>query len=190
MTLWPELARMQVALYVDHPVAVARRQAAGKSRCVPGSAGWFPGVRRTGGRREERAPDSSGEIPGAQDPWSVSLLAGLEVSAVKDTRTHMIYERKTGRAVALIDADGTLSEEGDPQAIAQLHDLLQRELVVRDRRLGFGAEDEDEGYEPFPERSMCYFGMVTLRPGDPEYLPAFLQCLPALSSYEARAVQE
>src|SRR5205807_942097 len=104
-------------------------------------------------------------------------------------RTYRIYDLKTGQVVALIDADGTLHEEGNPQDIAQLKELLQRELIVRDRQLGFDAEDEDEGYELFPEESMCYFGMITLRPGDPEYLTAFLNCLPHISNYEARAVQ-
>jgi hypothetical protein len=89
-----------------------------------------------------------------------------------------------------MEADGTLSAEGDPQAIAQLQGLLRRELIVRESQLGCDAGDADEGYELFPEESMCYFGLTTLRPGDPQYLPAFLNCLPSLSSYEARAIQE
>jgi hypothetical protein len=104
--------------------------------------------------------------------------------------TYRIYDLTSCQVVALLAADGTLSDEGDPQAIAQLRELLQRELIVRDRQLGFGAENEDEGYELFPEGSMCYFGLLTLRPGDPEYLAAFLDCLPAISTYEARAVGE
>jgi len=32
--------------------------------------------------------------------------------------------------------------------------------------------------------------MITLRPSDPEYLTAFLHCLPYISNYEAHAVQE
>ena len=76
------------------------------------------------------------------------------------------------------------------QTIAKLKELLHQELVVRDRQLGFDAEDQDEGYELFPEESMCYFGMITLRPSDPEYLPAFFRCLPSLSTYEARAIRE
>ncbi|HLI05971.1 MAG TPA: hypothetical protein VKV40_05320 [Ktedonobacteraceae bacterium] len=99
---------------------------------------------------------------------------------------YRIYDVKTGQAVALIDADGTLHEEGDPRAIAKLRELLQRELIVREREPGV----EDEGYELFPEGSMCYFGLITLRPGDPEYLPAFLSNLPAISYYEARPVDE
>ena len=107
-----------------------------------------------------------------------------------DAGKYSIHDLKTGQVVAFIGADGTLSDEGDPEAIAQLKELLQRELIVRDRQLGFEAEDEDEGYELLPEGSMCYFGVVTLRPSDPEYLPTFLACLPSLSTYEARPVRE
>lgn len=105
-------------------------------------------------------------------------------------RTYSIHDLKTGQIVALLDADGTLHDEGDPQAIAQLKELLQRELIVRERQYAFGAEDETEGYELFPEGSMCYVGLITLRPGDPEYFTAFLSCLPSISPYEARAVRE
>ena len=109
---------------------------------------------------------------------------------MNEAKRYSIHDLKTGQAVALLNADGTLYGEGDPQAIAQLKELLQRELVVRDRRFVFGATDEDEGYELFPEGSMCYVGLITLRPGDPEYLTAFLSCLPSISTYEARAVGE
>jgi hypothetical protein len=105
-------------------------------------------------------------------------------------RTYRIYELNTGQVVALIDADGTLHDAGSPQAIAELRELLQRELVVRERQLGYGAGDQAEGYELLSETSMCYFGAITLRPGDPEYLPTFLHCLPSISAYAARAVED
>ena len=101
-------------------------------------------------------------------------------------RKYRIHDLKTGQVVALMDADGTLSDEGDPQAIAQLKELLQQELIVREREFAFGAGDKDEGYELFPEGSMCYFGLITLRPGDPEYLTAFFSCLPSISPYNAQ----
>jgi len=104
--------------------------------------------------------------------------------------SYSILDRKTGQVVALMDADGTLSQEGDPQAIAQLRTLLQRELVVRERQFAFEAGDEAEGYELFPEGSMCYAGLITLRPSDPEYLTAFFSCLSSISPYEARAVRQ
>jgi hypothetical protein len=63
----------------------------------------------------------------------------------------------------------------NPQAIAKFKELLQREL-------GFEAEDEEEGYELFPEESMYYFGMITLRPSDTEYLTTFLRFLPSIST--------
>lgn len=105
-------------------------------------------------------------------------------------KKYSIHNWKTGQVVAFIDADGTLYDEGDPRSIAKLKELLQRDLLVRERQPGFDTENEDEGYEPFPEESMCYFGMVTLRPSDAEYLPAFLSCLPSISPYEAHAVLE
>ena len=67
---------------------------------------------------------------------------------------------------------------------------MQQELVVREREFRYEAEDDEEGYELFPERSMCSIGLITLRPGDPEYLRAFLCCLSSISTYEARAVGE
>ena len=109
---------------------------------------------------------------------------------MEGVRKYRIHDRGTGQVVGLLDEDGTFSGEGDPQAIAKLKELLQQELVVRDRQLGFDAEDEDEGYELLPEQSMCYFGLITLSPSDPQYLPTFLRCLPSISMYEAREVQE
>jgi hypothetical protein len=126
----------------------------------------------------------------AEQVCFVPFLEKPKGSSMDGVRTYRIYDQKTGQVVALMDADGTLHEEGNPQAIAQLQELLQQELVVRDRQLGFDAQDEDEGYELFPEGSMCYFGMITLRPSDPEYLAAFLSCLPSISRYEALAVQQ
>jgi hypothetical protein len=105
-------------------------------------------------------------------------------------KKYTIYDLRTDQPVALMDADGTLSEKGDSQAIAQLKELLQRELIVRERQFTYGAEDGDEGYELFPDGSMCFIGLITLRPGDPEYLPAFFSCLPSISPYAAHAVQE
>lgn len=107
-----------------------------------------------------------------------------------ESTQYRIYDLKTGKAVALIDADGTLHEEGDPQAVAKLKTLLQNDLVVRESQLGFDAEGENEEYEPFPEENMCYFGVITLRPSDPEYLHALLRRLPYISNYEAHAAQE
>ena len=107
-----------------------------------------------------------------------------------ETTKYSIHDVKTGLPVALIDAGGTLYDEGDPQAIAKLRVLLQRDLVVRESQLGFNAEDEYEEYEPFPDENMCYFGVITLRPSDPGFLTAFLRRLPYISNYEAHVVAE
>src|SRR5437660_7337450 len=104
-----------------------------------------------------------------------SFPGKVQVGSMDIARTYRIHDLKTGQVVALIDADGTLHDMGNPQAIAELKELLQRELIVRDRQLGFDAGDEEEGYELLSEESVCYFGMTTLRPGDPEYLATFLR---------------
>ena len=109
---------------------------------------------------------------------------------MKMASKYSIHNLTTGQVVAFIGADGTLYEDGDPQAIAQLKDLLQREIIVRERQYTYAAGEEDEGYELFPEGAMCYVGLITLHPSDPEYLSAFLSCLPSLSTYEARAMRE
>jgi hypothetical protein len=108
----------------------------------------------------------------------------------EETTKYRIYDLKTGLPVALIDAGGTLYDEGDPRAIAKLRVLLQRDLVVRESQLGFDAEGENEEYEPFPEENMCYFGVITLRPSDPGFLTAFLRRLPYISNYEAHLAPE
>jgi hypothetical protein len=46
-----------------------------------------------------------------------------------------------------------------------------------DTELGAAGQSDDE-YDPFPEENMCYFGLVTIRPGDPDYLSAFIRRLP------------
>ena|SRR5579863_3381576 len=95
-----------------------------------------------------------------------------------ESKNYTIYNQKTGRAVAQLGSDGTLKDEGDAVAMAELRELLQREIIVR--------ETADEEYEAFPEEFMCYFGLVTLRPGDAAYLGVFLRRLPYVSYYEAR----
>ena len=47
------------------------------------------------------------------------------------------------------------------------------------------TRDEYEEYDPFPEESMCNFGLITFRPGDPEYLTAFLRRLPYIDEIRA-----
>lgn len=105
-------------------------------------------------------------------------------------KQYRIYDLNTGQVVARIDADGTLHDAASPQALAELSELLQRELVVREKRLAYGAGDEAEGYELLSETSMCYFGAITLRPGDPDYLPTLLHCLPSIGPYAARPVED
>jgi hypothetical protein len=103
------------------------------------------------------------------------------------TKNYQIHDLKTGRVVAFIGPDGTIQDEGDPQAVAKLKELARREIIVRENPLE--PDDEDE-YDPFPAESMCYIGLITFQPGDPKYLRAFLRRLPYISNFAARTVQE
>ncbi len=125
----------------------------------------------------------------------VRLEAGVQANA-----GYAIFDLKTGLQVAHLNVDSTVADEGDPTAIAQLRTLLRREVTVREHivpptmnipapgETPVAQNDVDDDYDPYPEESMCYFGMITLRPGDPQYLAAFLRRLPYISFYEARPI--
>lgn len=103
-----------------------------------------------------------------------------------EAKTYAIYDVKTGQLVARISPDGTVDSEGNLEAVATLQSLMQRDIVVREHQIDYDPQTADEDYDPYPEENMCYFGVVTLRPGDPSYLKTFLQRLPYVSYYEAR----
>jgi hypothetical protein len=71
------------------------------------------------------------------------------------------------------------------KAVEKLKALIQRDIVISESHIGSVAEGESEEYEPYPEENMCYFGVITLRPDDPAFLPAFVRRLPYISNYEA-----
>jgi hypothetical protein len=106
-----------------------------------------------------------------------------------EAKSYAIHDLKTGQAVALISADGSVQDEGDPQAVATLKALMRRDLVVRESQSGNEEEEEGEEYDAFPEENMCYFGVITLRPGEPAFLQAFLRRLPYISNFEAHPLQ-
>ena len=103
-----------------------------------------------------------------------------------ETKSYDIYNVKTGLPVAKISSEGVVQSDGDPEAIAALQKLMQREIVILEHQIDVDPQNAEEDYEPYPEENMCYFGMVTLRPGDPAYFSAFLRRLPYISIYEAR----
>ena len=120
-----------------------------------------------------------------------SFLYMRKVSTMSvKTKKYSIHDLKTGRVVAFIGPDGAVQDEGDPQVVAKLKELARREIIVRENPLGPDDGDEYEDYDPFPAESMCYFGLITFQPGDPEYLKAFLRRLPYITNFAARAVQE
>ncbi len=103
-----------------------------------------------------------------------------------EARSFAIYDMRTGQLAARIDSDGIVQDAGDREAEATLKTLIQREIVMREEQLNFDSPDADEEIDLFPEESMCYFGLVTLRPGEPSHLKAFLLRLPYISHYEVR----
>ena len=106
------------------------------------------------------------------------------------SKAYAIHDLKTGMQVAWLNSDGTVASDGDPEVIARLKTLLQREITVREPIPGPEGEqaEADDDYDPFPEENMCYFGVVTIRPGDANYLAAFVRRLPYISYYEARSL--
>jgi hypothetical protein len=102
-----------------------------------------------------------------------------------EAKSYAIYNMKTGRLAARISPGGVVQSEGDPEAVATLKALMQRDIVIREHQINFDPQNADEEYDPYPEGNMCYFGVITLRPGDPSYLKAFIRRLPYISNYEA-----
>ncbi len=103
-----------------------------------------------------------------------------------EAKSYAIYNLKTGRLAARISPEGVVQSEGDPEAVARLQALMQRDIIISEHQINFDPQHADEEYDHYPEENMCYFGVVTLRPGDPSYLKAFLHRLPYISYYEAR----
>ena len=104
------------------------------------------------------------------------------------SKAYAIHDLKTGQQVAWLNSDATVASDGEPEVITLLKKLLQREITVREPIPGPEDEQSDDDYDPFPEENMCYFGVVTIRPGDANYLAAFVRRLPYISYYEARSL--
>lgn len=103
-----------------------------------------------------------------------------------EAKSYAIYDLKTGQLAAKISSDGLVQSDSNPEVVAALKTLMQRDIVIREHQIDFDPQSTDEEYDPYPEENMCYFGVVTLRPGDPSYFKAFLRRLPYISFYEAR----
>jgi hypothetical protein len=105
-------------------------------------------------------------------------------------RKYAIYDLKKGQLVASISSEEVVYSEGNPEAEAVLKALMQREIDINEQQIDYDLQMADDDYEPYPEENMCYFNVVTLRPGDPSYMKAFLRRLPYISNYEARLSEE
>lgn len=109
-----------------------------------------------------------------------------------ERRMYKIYDLKAGRYVALLGPDGVVEEVSEGEATVKLRALMQREVVIREGLLDVAAGEVGEvggEEEPYPEETMCYFGLVTMRPGEAGYVGAFVRRLPYISFYEAHPVE-
>src|SRR5579884_2211672 len=100
-----------------------------------------------------------------------------------EVQNYIIYNIMTGQAVARISSEGVVSGEDNSEVVAALTTLMQQDIVVREHQIDYDPQNADEDFDAYPEENMCYFGLVTLRPGDPSYLKAFLHRLPYVSVY-------
>ena len=91
-----------------------------------------------------------------------------------EAENYIIYDLKKNQLVASISSEGVVHGEVDLEAEAVLKAPMQREIVIQEQQIEYDPQTADEDYNPCPEENMCYFNVVTLRPGDPSYLKAFL----------------
>jgi radical SAM superfamily enzyme YgiQ (UPF0313 family) len=107
-----------------------------------------------------------------------------------ETKYYAIYDRRSDQLVASISLDGVVLGEGNPEVEEILKALMQEEIIIREHQIDFDPQTADEDFDPYPEEKMCYFNVITLQPGDPSYLKAFLTRLPYISHYEVRISEE
>ena len=107
-----------------------------------------------------------------------------------ETKYYPIYDRNKNQIVASISPEGVVRGGGNAEVEALLKSLLQEDIMIREHQIDYDPQTADEKFDAYPEQTMCYFNMVTLQPGDPSYLKAFLTRLPYITHYEARLTEE
>ncbi len=107
-----------------------------------------------------------------------------------ETKYYAIYDQRSDRLVASISPDGVVCSEGNPEIEEILRSLMQEEIIIREHQIDYDPQTADEEFDPYPAERMCYFNVITLQPGDPSYLKAFLTRLPYISHYEVRISEE
>jgi hypothetical protein len=107
-----------------------------------------------------------------------------------EAKNYAIYDRNRDQVVASINPEGEVLSGGNPEVEALLKSLMQEEIMIREHQIDYDAQTADEDFDAYPAESMCYFNMITLQPGDPSYLKAFLTRLPYITHYEARLPEE
>ena len=106
------------------------------------------------------------------------------------TKDYAIYDRRKDQLVASISPEGIVRGEGNPEVEDLLKSLMQEEIIIREHQIDYDAQTADEEFDAYPEERMCYFNVITIQPGDPTYLKAFLTRLPYITHYEVRGSEE
>ena len=107
-----------------------------------------------------------------------------------ETKYYAIYDRKKDQVVASISTEGVVRSGGNAEVEALLQSLMQEDIMIREHQIDYDPETAGEDFDAYPAETMCYFNMITLQPGDPSYLKAFLTRLPFITHYEARLTEE
>ena len=92
-----------------------------------------------------------------------------------EAKNYAIYDKNKNQLVASISPEGVVHSEGNPEVEEVLKTLLQEEIVIREHQIDYDPLTDDEDFDPYPAEKMCYFNIVTLRPGDPSYLRGCVQ---------------
>ena len=103
-----------------------------------------------------------------------------------ETKYYAIYDRNKDQVVASFSPEGVVRSGGNAEVEALLKSLMQEEIIIREHQIDYDPQTADEEFDPYPADRMCYFNVITLRPGDPSYLEAFLTRLPYISNLEVR----
>ncbi len=107
-----------------------------------------------------------------------------------EAKNYAIFDRNRDQVVARISSEGEVLSGGNAEVEALLKSLMQEDIMIREHQIDYDPQTADEEFDAYPDQTMCYFNMITIQPGDPAYLKAFLTRLPYITHYEARLTEE
>ena len=94
-------------------------------------------------------------------------MSGNEKQPTSDHEWYVLKDEMTDEPAGLIDADGN-TRDADPETETRVRQAFNRELLVRDG-------------EVVEELGMCFEGVCSIVPGDPEHDALVLRNLGALT---------